>query len=94
MSAFKFTQKYEALLTMAQELKDKALAPLRAHETKKRLELALGEVDIQIAEASNKCNELTGAYPLDVDAVLENRNQIALLELKRQNILDTIAELF
>jgi hypothetical protein len=88
------TAKYSVLLAQAKEVKEAALADVRAAETKLKVEHKVSELNIQIAEATSELQTAVGLYPLDIDAVVRAQKNIALLELQKKNLADLVTALF
>lgn len=88
------TVKYATRLAQTKEQKDSSLASPRAAETRVKFQHEITKIDIQVAEQSNRLEELKGVYPLNVDEIVKGVNQIALLERQKKVMSEVLTELF
>lgn len=86
--------KYAELLKKTDKEKEDSLAPARAEEQKGSLGLAIARLDLEVKTAQNELESLKGEYPLNVDAVIEAGDSLALQQRRLTQLKDLSAELF
>ena len=86
--------KYAELIAMAKELKDKALAPVRAKQASIRFDAKVAELEEKKMDAEAKIHELCAANPLDVDKLVDAIDDIAILERRIKKVLEVKEQLF
>ena len=79
---------------MTKELKDKALAPLRAVREKKKAELAIAQLDEKIASQQAKIEEMCTQDSIDYDALIAAQDKLALDERKVRQLKEIVEQLF
>ena len=70
------------------------LAPVRANATRKKLELKVAELEEKRANLAAKVEESCSKYPLDIDAVVDAMDEVALVERKVSQCQQLIEDLF
>jgi hypothetical protein len=85
---------YKKLLTMAKELKDNALAPIRSMEMKKQAELETVKIEGEILKKQQKIEELCQAYPIDFNKIIEVSDEKELLERRKDQFGEIIKQMF
>lgn len=88
------TFKYKDIISMSKELKDKALAPIRAKQASVRFDAKLAELEEKKMDAEAKIQDLCAANPLDVDKLVDAIDDIALLERRMTKIAELQKQLF
>lgn len=83
--------KYAELITQSKEEQDKALAPARAEEQKAALGLAISNQQLSLKGRQNRVAELSGKYPLDIDAIISANDDLDL-ETRRLRQLATLSD--
>lgn len=85
---------YAKLLTMSKELKDKALAPIRARRERKRGELEVVKLEEKVVTLDAEVTELCSKQELDFDAILRAKDNAALAQRKLDVLTKVMGELF
>ena len=86
--------KYAELIAMSKELKDKALAPVRAKQASIRFDAKVAELEEKKMDAEAKIQELCAANPLDVDKLVDAIDDVAILERRIKKVLEVKEQLF
>lgn len=86
--------KYKDLIAMSKELKDKALAPIRAEQARIRFDAKVAELKEKKMDAEAKIQELCAVNPLDVDKLIDSLDDVALLERRIKKVLEVKEQLF
>jgi len=86
--------KYADLIAMSKELKDKALAPIRAKQAAVRFDAKLAELEEKKMDAEAKVQELCAVNPLDVDKLIDALDDIAILERRMVKVVAVKEQLF
>jgi hypothetical protein len=85
---------YKDLLKLTKEKIDSTLAPIRANQAKKQCELEIAVVEEKIATLESDIQELCSKHPLEIRAVADKLDQLALQERYKKQITKVIDELF
>lgn len=85
---------YKQILAMTKEAIQSALAPIRVIEMKKKAELEMASIDGKIVEQEQKINEVCSKYPVDFNKLIDALDEKALLERRRKQFEQIIAEMF
>jgi hypothetical protein len=86
--------KYKEIIALAKDKLKEVMAPVHAHEMKKKGELEVAKLDSKIIEQEHKIQELSSEYPLDYDKVLDAIDALNLLERRRDKFNEVIDQLF
>ena len=86
--------KYAEVLTLAKDKIKEVMAPIRAHEMKKKAELEVAKLEGFIAEKEQKIQEYASDYPINFDALLSAIDDLALTKRKKDQFEMIIKELF
>lgn len=86
--------KYQEIISMTKELKDKALAPVRAKQASVRFDAKIAELEESQMNAEAKVQELCATHPLDVDKLVDALDDIALIERRIIKVQELKKELF
>jgi len=85
---------YVEALAGSKAQEDADLAPARAEETKKQLELNIAQIDVQIMQTETTINQLTRRYPLDIASVIKGMDNLALMTRQRNQLANIIDQMF
>lgn len=85
---------YVEAITSTKEAKDASLAPARAEETKKSLELEVAQLDVKILQIEGRIATAASEYPFPLSSTLQSLNELALAERSKKQIVDLIGQLF
>ena len=85
---------YKELITKAKELKDEALAPIRAKEMRKQAELEQMKIEADIVTQEAKIQELASAYPIDYGKMFDAMDELALKRRRHKQFDDIIQQMF
>lgn len=86
--------KYRDIISMSKELKDKALAPIRAKQASVRFDAKVAELEEKKMDAEAKVQEICSSNPLDVDRLIDALDDIALVERRIIKVAEVKAMLF
>jgi len=86
--------KYAELIAMSKELKDKAMAPIRAEQARIRFDAKVAELKEKKMDAEAKIQELCAVNPLDVDRLVDAVDDVAILDRRISKVLELKTELF
>lgn len=87
-------QPYKTLITMAKEAKETMLAPVRVRQMRKQGEMEVAKIEEQILTQTAKVEELTAKYPVPWDQIVNGLDDLALLERKKGQIEEILAQMF
>jgi len=85
---------YKDILKMAKEKVDEALAPARATRARKQAELKIAELEEKMASQEATIHELCSEKELDFDLIIEAQDEYALMERRRDQLVQIIAQMF
>jgi hypothetical protein len=85
---------YKKLLTMAKELKDNALAPIRSMEMKKQAELETVKLEGEILKQQQRIEEYCQEYPCDFGKIIDAIDEKVLLERRKDQFGKIIEQMF
>lgn len=85
---------YAKILKMGKEAIQEALAPVRAHEMKKKAELETAKIDSRLIEQDSKIQEICSAYPINYDKLLDALDERDLLSRRKAQFDKIIKEMF
>lgn len=86
--------KYKELLALAKEKVNEALAPLRAHEMKKKAELEMAKLEGTIAEKEQAIQQIASTYPIDFDALINAMDRLDVNKRRLKQFDEIIKEMF
>ena len=86
--------KYSEIISMSKELKDKALAPIRAKQAAVRFDAKVAELEEKKMDAEAKVQEICSANPLDVDKLIDALDDIAIVERRIKKVAEVKVALF
>lgn len=86
--------KYKDILGLAKDKIKEVMAPLRAHEMKKRAELEIAKIDSTIAEKEQAIQEFASAYPIDFDKMIDAIDELDLIKRRQAQFAQIIEEMF
>lgn len=86
--------KYSDVLTYAKDKIKEVMAPLRAHEMKKKAELEVAKIEGFIAEKEQHIQEIAAQYPIDFDKMIEAIDDLELTKRRQEQFNKIIAEMF
>lgn len=86
--------KYQDIIKMSQELKDAALAPIRAKQAQVRFDAAIAGLQEELINAEAKINELAAKHPLDVDKLVDAVDTRALIERRIKATTEVYDQMF
>ena len=86
--------KYKEILTFAKEKVKEAMAPLRAHEMKKKAELEVAKLEGFLAEKEQAIQEEAAEYPIDFDKLLNAIDDLELTKRRKEQFIKIIQEMF
>jgi hypothetical protein len=85
---------YKQILTMTKEAIQAALAPVRSFEMKRKAELEMASIDSGMLEMDQKIQEVCSKYPINFNSLIDAIDEKALLERRRKQFEQIIAEMF
>lgn len=85
---------FKEIIAMTQELKDKALAPIRAKQVQSRAELEMSKLDEKTVSIEAQIQELCTKREIDFDALLKAMDDLALTERRKKQYEKILTELF
>lgn len=85
---------FKEIIAMTQELKDKALAPIRAKQVQSRAELEMSKLDEKMVSIEAQIQELCTKREIDFDALLKAMDDLALTERRKKQYEKILTELF
>lgn len=85
---------FKEIIAMTQELKDKALAPIRAKQVQSRAELEMSKLDERMVSLEAQIQELCTEKEIDFEALLKAMDELALTERRKKQYEKILAELF
>ena len=85
---------FKELIAMTAELKDKALAPIRAKQVQTRAELEMSKLDEQMVTLEANIQELCAKKEIDFNALIKAMDDLALAERRKKQFEKILAELF
>lgn len=86
--------KYKDILILAKDKIKEVMAPLRAHEMKKKAELESAKLDSSIAEKEQLVQEVASSYPLDFDKLINAIDDLELIKRRKGQFDKIIDEMF
>lgn len=86
--------KYVELILQSKEEAGKALAPARAEEQKAQLGIAIATLNVSIKGKENSLSALKGEYPLNVEAIIDAGDELALEDRRLKQLQALSSELF
>jgi hypothetical protein len=86
--------KYKDILVLAKDKIKEVMAPLRAHEMKKRAELEIAKIDSTIAEKEQAIQELAAEYPINFDKMIDAIDELELIKRRQEQFAQIIEEMF
>ncbi len=86
--------KYKDILGLAKDKIKEVMAPLRAHEMKKRAELEIAKIDSTIAEKEQVIQELAAEYPINFDKMIDAIDELELIKRRQEQFAQIIEEMF
>ncbi len=86
--------KYAKLIVQSKEEAANALAPARSEEQKAQLGIAVATLNVSIKGKENELEALKGQYPLDIDAIIDAGDELALEQRRLQQLQALSTELF
>lgn len=86
--------KYAELIVKSKEEKDQALAVPRAAEQSAAIGIAVAKLDLEVQTAKNELEGLKSTYPLEIDTIIAQLDQVALQERRLQQLKALATELF
>lgn len=87
-------KKYADALVASKEENEKSLAPARAKEQAARVGIAVATLEVEVQGQQNELTELAGQYPLDIDAIVNAQDEIALNQRRLAQLKALSDELF
>lgn len=91
--AFKLP-KYEDIIKLSKELKDAALAPVRAKQARVRFDAAIANLEETLINAETKISELSAQNPLDVEKLVDAVDNRTLVERRIKATREVYDQLF
>ena len=85
---------YKQILAMTKEAVQQVLLPIRVVEMKKKAELEMATIDGKLVEMEQKIQEVCSKYPVDFNKLIDSLDEKALLERRRKQFEQIIAEMF
>jgi hypothetical protein len=85
---------FKEIIAMTQELKDKALAPIRARQVQSKAELEMSKLDEKIVSYEAQIQELCAKKEIDFDALIKAMDELALSERRKKQYEKILSELF
>jgi hypothetical protein len=85
---------FKEIIAMTQELKDKALAPIRARQVQSRAELEMSKLDEKIVSYEAQIQELCAKKEIDFDALIKAMDELSLAERRKKQYEKILLELF
>lgn len=86
--------KYVDAITASKEEAAKSLAPARAKEQEAALGIEVAQLDLEVQTQQNRLAELTSAYPLNFDAIIEAQDEYALNARRLEQLKKLGTDLF
>jgi hypothetical protein len=86
--------KYKDVLVMCKDKIKEMMAPLRAHEMKKKAEFEIAKLESQIAEKEQKVQELASQYPVEFASLLTALDDLELTKRRKKQFEKIIVEMF
>lgn len=86
--------KYRDVIAYAKDKIKETMAPLRAHEMKKKAELEIAKLESSIAEKEQAIQELAAEYPINFDKVIEAIDDLELTRRRQEQFTKIIEEMF
>lgn len=86
--------KYKDVLTLAKDKIKEMMAPLRAHEMKKKAELEIAKLDGVIAEKEQTVQEIASQYPIDFEKIIEAMDDLELTKRRKTQLEKIIVQMF
>lgn len=86
--------KYSEILTLAKDKIKEVMAPIRAHEMKKKAELELAKIEGYIAEKEQKIQEYASTYPIEYEKMIDAMDELGLIRRRKEQFEEIIAQLF
>jgi len=87
-------KKYEEAILQSKEDLDKQMAPARAQEQRAKLQMRLAELSIEIQGRENAVNTAASRYPLDVNSIVSNLDELDLLKRLETQLKGIAEQLF
>lgn len=85
---------FKEIIAMTQELKDKALAPIRARQVQSKAELEMSKLDEKIVSYEAQIQELCAKKEIDFEALIKAMDELALSERRKKQYEKILSELF
>jgi hypothetical protein len=85
---------YSEILKLTKEALDTAKAPIRAMQMRKKAEGEQLEIESKIMDLDTKIHDLSSAYPIDFNKLIESIDERALLERRKEQFGKIIKEMF
>jgi hypothetical protein len=85
---------YKHLLSMAKEKIQETLAPIRAHEMRKKAELEMAQIEGRLVEMQSQIQELCSAYPIDFSRLIDLMDEEALMQRRKKQFQTICEEMF
>lgn len=85
---------YVEAIASSSDKKNADLAPSRAAETQKRIELKIAELDTALLTKENEIAQYAGRYPLDVASLQALMDQHAVTTRQRDQLKAVVNDLF
>lgn len=85
---------FKELIAMSQELKDKALAPIRAKQVQTKAELEMSKLEEKLVSLEVETQELCAKKEIDFDKLIKLMDEHALTERRHKQYKQILADLF
>lgn len=85
---------YAELMGMTPEERDVSLASSRVAEMKKKAEMEMARMNVEIISAETKIQKLSASYPIDFAAMLDAIDTKELLGRRKEQYAQIIDEMF
>lgn len=85
---------YAISLAATEDEKAKSLAPARAVQSQKEVEVRIAKLDIDIMQAEQSLAQYTSQFPLSVDYIVTTLDSIALKTRSRDQLKSLSEQLF
>ena len=85
---------YKDLIALSKEKLDEAMAGPRAKHMRKKAELEMAKIDIDIADKQSKVEEMCTEKEIDFEKLLDTLDEIAILERRKTKYGEVTEQLF
>jgi hypothetical protein len=85
---------FKDLIGLSKEKLNEALAPIRARQVKAKADLEISQIETNLLSLETKVQEMCAEKDINLPALLDKLDEIALLERRKEKFADIVVQLF